>query len=162
MDWTLAQIQAESGGNPTATSPTGAVGLLQLMPMTAKEMGVKDSLDPDQNIWGGMKYLKIQYDHFPEIPGEVDRLMFAYASYNCGRGYVNTALQLAGADRITEHWRWSVLSWYLCHHKCTVGNGRPVYRDVWKYTCNIDRYAGNVYSGLAGAPFIPSPEPEDV
>lgn len=162
-DWTQAQVQAESGGNPNAVSPVGAQGLLQLMPFTAKELGVTSPFDPEQNLRAGMLYLKQQYDHFPEIPGDLDRLMFSYASYNCGRGFLNTALQIAESDRINEHWRWSVLAWYLMHRECTVAMRSPSYRDVWRYTAGI---CGTVtklvpsaeLTNLLGAPFNPTEE----
>jgi len=71
-------IDAESGGNPMAVSPKGAKGLMQLMPDTAKEMGVKDPHDPEQNIMGGTKYLAKQFKQF----GGNARL--ALAAYNAG------------------------------------------------------------------------------
>ena len=50
--------ERESGGNPRAVSSAGAKGLMQLMPGTARDMGVTDPFDPEQNIRGGLSYLR--------------------------------------------------------------------------------------------------------
>lgn len=71
-----AMVEAESGGNPNARSPVGARGLMQLMPGTARDMGV-DPDDPDQNLKGGMKYFAIQLKRY----GDVKK---ALAAYNAG------------------------------------------------------------------------------
>lgn len=59
-----ATMNAESGGNPTARSPAGAVGLMQLMPGTARGLGAADPTDPDQNIDAGVRYMSQLYDQF--------------------------------------------------------------------------------------------------
>ena len=56
-DFIASVIRAESGNNPRAVSPKGAVGLMQLMPATASQLRVKDSLDPAANVDGGVRYL---------------------------------------------------------------------------------------------------------
>lgn len=73
-----AIIVAESGFNPKAVSRVGAQGLMQLMPNTAKAMGVVDSFNPEHNIDGGVKYLKRLIDRFD---GDVK---LALAAYNAG------------------------------------------------------------------------------
>lgn len=73
-----AVIMAESGFNPNALSPKGAMGLMQLMPGTAKALGVTDAWDPEQNIRGGVKYLAQLSDKFD---GDVEKML---AGYNAG------------------------------------------------------------------------------
>lgn len=83
----------ETGGmkNPeTARSSAGAVGIMQLMPGTAKDMGVKDPLDPDQNIAGGVRYAKMMLDKYGDPK-------LAAIAYNWGPGNTDKWLR-AGAD----------------------------------------------------------------
>ena len=102
-----AVAKAESAFDPTAVSHCGAQGVMQLMPATARAMGVTDAFDPAQNIMGGAKYLSQMLDTFD---GDVS---LAVAAYNAGpgavkkhdgipyestRNYVNKVLDYAGGD----------------------------------------------------------------
>ena len=140
--WVEAQVQVESSGNPNAVSPCGAMGLLQLMPGTADEMGVVDPFDPGQNLAGGVRYLHDQFDHLSEIPTEEERLCWAFASYNGGRGYVNRALKLAQMDGEQFWWKWDVGSMRLSSPQCTVAGRHPAYRQVWAYVERIRAQRG--------------------
>ena len=78
-----AVMRIESGGNPRAISSAGAMGLMQLMPVTADEMEVRDAFDPRQNILGGARYLRILVNTFD---GSV---ALALAAYHAGASKVD-------------------------------------------------------------------------
>lgn len=79
-DLICSVIKAESGFDPSATSPKGAMGLMQLMPETARELGVTDAYDPEQNVMGGTRHLRWLLDRYD---GDVEK---ALAAYNWGTG----------------------------------------------------------------------------
>lgn len=80
-----AIVQQESSWNPRAVSIKGALGLMQLMPGTAQDLGVTDAFDPEQNLDAGTRYLRALLERYD---GNLD---FALAAYNAGGGAVERA-----------------------------------------------------------------------
>ncbi|MDH5326239.1 MAG: transporter substrate-binding domain-containing protein [Gammaproteobacteria bacterium] len=97
LDWRLlvSQMYQESRFDPNAKSWVGAKGLMQVMPRTARELGISQLEVPENGIKAGVKYMNWLMDRFEhELPVK-DRMWFALAAYNAGLGHVNDARRLA-------------------------------------------------------------------
>ncbi len=101
-----AVIQTESAYNPSAISSAGAVGLMQLMPDTARRFGVMDRNDPDQNVEGGTRYLKHLINLFEP------NLQLAVAAYNAGENAVMKYHNSIPPYPETQHYVKQVLALY--------------------------------------------------
>lgn len=127
-DWRLLASQAfqESRFKPAARSWAGATGLLQLMPRTAREYGVHNALDPEDNVAGAVRFLKWLSERWSRrIPNESERLKFILASYNTGAGHVEDAQRLAekyGGDPTS----WDDVSYWLLQKSTQQYSADPV------------------------------------
>jgi membrane-bound lytic murein transglycosylase F len=106
-DWRLLAsiIYQESKFKPTSESWVGAQGLMQIMPATAKDLGITDTTDPQQSVRGGTAYLDQIYDKFDNVEDSIQRLKFTLASYNSGLGHVRDAQRLADYNEL-DRYQW--------------------------------------------------------
>lgn len=151
-DWRLLASQAyqESRFDARARSWAGAAGILQLMPATAREVGVADPYDPAQNVAGAARYLRLLDKQYwrDEIADDEERVKFILASYNAGAGHVMDARRLAekhGDD--PDRWE-DVAYWLLQKAQADVINDPVVQHGYCRglepvqYVARIlDRYA---------------------
>jgi membrane-bound lytic murein transglycosylase F len=97
FDWRMvvSQMYQESRFNPKAKSWVGALGLMQVMPRTARELELENLRDPETGLHAGVKYLNWLMERFEPDLAVADRTWFALASYNAGLGHVRDARRLA-------------------------------------------------------------------
>ena len=152
-----ALIVQESGFNEKARSAVGAQGLTQLMPATAKELGVQDPLDAEQNIAGAARYLHTLYHAFPESQPE-HRHRLVLASYNGGIGRVRDAQALVRYQQNASPLLWEPVSTALCQltlhhasiHKKVWGSEKPPhgyfegFNETLNYVKRVMQYYGRI------------------
>jgi membrane-bound lytic murein transglycosylase MltF len=99
VDWLLmgAQGYQESQLNQAVKSPVGAIGVMQVMPATGKELGVGNISETEANIHAGVKYMRYMIDQYyeKEPMTKLDKALFAFASYNAGAGRISQMRKLA-------------------------------------------------------------------
>ena len=96
-DWRLiaAQCYQESGFDPDAVSWAGAKGLMQIIPSTAKSLGLSDIYNPRENIDAGCRYLRRLQGSFGDVRNRIDKIRFTLAAYNGGPRHIRDAMNLA-------------------------------------------------------------------
>ena len=144
QDWRLitAQMYQESKFDPQATSWVGARGLMQIMPVTGRELGFTDLHDPEKNIHAGVKYLSQLVNRFdPNIPIE-ERTRLALAAYNVGYGHV------LDARRLAREKGWNSDKWFGHVEQAMRLLAKPVYHKRARYGfCRCGQpvhYVGNI------------------
>ncbi len=107
----LAQIKAESNFDYKAISKAGAIGLMQVMPSTAKDFGYKkeELFDPERNLECGIIYMQKMLNMWDKISVEEERWYFALASYNAGIGNIKSAQRRARRENY-EAFDWTCVS----------------------------------------------------
>lgn len=137
-----AQMLAESSARPKVVSPAGAIGLMQFLPDTwewvwrqlaREEPGERDPRNPEDSIEAACIYLSWLLERYYYIPDELERLRFALAAYNAGRGNVNRMLSIA-REACGHPYSWA--AW--------VELGRPAGEwQTWRYSSRfLERVTG--------------------
>ena len=135
VDWLLmaAQGYQESQLNQAARSPVGAIGVMQIMPATGEDLGVGDISQTEPNIHAGVKYMRWMIDNYygDEPMTQLDKALFAFASYNAGAGRI-AQLRKAAAKRGLDPNVWFDNVEYLAAEK--IGAETVTYvSNIYKY-----------------------------
>nr|WP_222939647.1 membrane-bound lytic murein transglycosylase MltF [Photobacterium sp. BZF1] len=162
FDWRLiaALSYQESHWNPRAVSPTGVRGMMMLTLPTARSVGVKNRLDPEQSIRGGTEYLRKMINRIPDSIEEHEKVWFALASYNVGFGH------LMDARRLTQSQGGNPDAWSDVKQRLPLLRQRKYYKqtrygyargdEAQHYVENIRRY----YQSIIGYEQTHSQEPQ--
>ena len=129
----MAQGYQESQLDQNAKSQVGAVGVMQLMPATGKEMGVGDIAQLEPNIHAGVKYIRFMIDHYyaNEPMDKINKGLFAFASYNAGPGRISQ-LRKRAAERGLDPNKW--------FNNVEVVAAESIGRETVQYVANIYKY----------------------
>jgi len=116
-DWRLlaSLICQESRFDPNVESGAGAIGLMQIMPLTGENFGIDITASPESNMKAGIEYINWLHSIFDsKIPDEKERINFILAAYNAGPGHVLDAMKLAEKHGMDPHkWDGNVAVWLL-------------------------------------------------
>jgi membrane-bound lytic murein transglycosylase MltF len=130
-----AQAYQESGLDHSKRSPAGAIGVMQLLPSTAADpnVGIPDIEKLEKNIHAGTKYLRFIVDRYykDEPMDDVNRLLFAFASYNAGPARVSSLRKKAAKMGLDPN------VWF---HNVEVAAARVIGRETVQYVSNIYKY----------------------
>ena len=173
-DWRLlgSQMYQESRFEPRARSWAGAMGLLQIMPGTARDLGLDDPYDPEANVEAAVRYLEWLEDEYWEerIADPEERLKFILASYNAGPGHIFDAQRLTEAEG-GDPAVWEDVAYWLLRKSDPDVYNRPEVRHgyarglepVHYVSIILERYAHyqQFVEGEEGAESVPSQDRPD-
>jgi membrane-bound lytic murein transglycosylase MltF len=137
FDWLLVAAQAyqESGLDQSIRSPVGAIGVMQVMPATAKDknVGIPDIHKVEPNIHAGVKYLRFLVNQYFDEPGidRVNRHLFAFASYNAGPNRISRLRQEAAEQGLDPN------KWF---NNVELVAAKDIGRETVQYVSNIFKY----------------------
>lgn len=148
-DWRLlaAQCYQESCFDPKAYSLAGAKGLMQIMPETARHLGLADSevYEPEQNIYAAVRYINELNSHFTDIRNPEERKFFILASYNGGFFHIRDAMALAKKNGKNPH-KWIHVAEYVLKLSTPECYNDPVVKYGYMRGSETANYVSAIYS----------------
>jgi len=155
LDWLMiaAQGYQESRLDHSVVSPAGAVGVMQLLPATAADMGIEDITDLESNVLAGARYVRYLIDNFFSAPqiDSTNRLLFALAAYNGGPGRIRRLRRLADERGLDPN------VWFNNVERVVA---EKIGRETVQYVSNIYKYYV-AYRLIAGQGMMPGMEGAD-
>lgn len=148
-DWRLlaAQCYQESCFDPKAYSWAGAKGLMQIMPETARHLGLAESevYEPEQNIYAAVRYINGLNSHFTDIRNPEERKFFVLASYNGGFFHIRDAMALAKKNGKNPH-KWLHVAEYVLKLSTPEYYNDPVVKYGYMRGSETANYVSAIYS----------------